>query len=111
MAELLGIVGNSGSGKTTSLRNLDPTKTMVISTTGKPFSWKNWKRDYKKLHKDPETGKWEGNYYVTSNVNNIATVLKIVNQQRTEIQTVVLDDMQYLMSFETMERAKETGYK
>lgn len=34
MAELIGIVGNSGSGKSTSLRNLDPKTTFIINVAG-----------------------------------------------------------------------------
>ena len=40
MAELVAIVGNSGTGKSTSLRNLNPEETFIISTTGKPLPFK-----------------------------------------------------------------------
>jgi len=35
MAEMICICGESGSGKTTSIRNLNPEETFIITTTGK----------------------------------------------------------------------------
>lgn len=110
MAELVAIVGNSGTGKSTSLRNLNPEETFIISTTGKPLPFKGFKSKYTTLKQDPNTKEWSGNYYVTSNVDKIGTVLKLINNKLTNIKTVVLDDMQYLMSFEAMDRAKEKSY-
>ena len=110
MAELVAIVGNSGTGKSTSLRNLNPEETFIISTTGKPLPFKGFKSKYTVLKQDPNTKEWSGNYYVTSNVDKIGTVLKLINSKLTNIKTVVLDDMQYLMSFEAMDRAREKSY-
>lgn len=39
------IYGESGTGKSTSLRNLDPKTTFIISTTGKPLPFRAWKRN------------------------------------------------------------------
>ena len=44
--EALCIYGESGTGKTTSLRNMNPESTFIISTTGKPLSFKGWKKKY-----------------------------------------------------------------
>jgi ABC-type phosphate/phosphonate transport system ATPase subunit len=40
MANMLALVGQSGSGKSTSLRNLDPTKTFIINVASKPLPFK-----------------------------------------------------------------------
>ena len=45
-AETIAIVGESGTGKSTSLRNLNPEETFIISTTGKPLPFRGWKRKY-----------------------------------------------------------------
>ena len=111
MAELIAIVGPSGSGKSTSIRNLNPEETFIISTTGKPLPFRGFKAKYKSLKQDPESKAWEGNYYVTSSVDKIGTVLKLINSKMPNIKTIVLDDMQYLMSFEAMDRAKEKSYE
>lgn len=45
-AETIAIVGESGTGKSTSLRNLNPEETFIISTTGKPLPFRAWKKKY-----------------------------------------------------------------
>ena len=44
MANLIAIMGSSGTGKSTSLRNLDPTKTCIINVSKKPLPFKNAKQ-------------------------------------------------------------------
>ena len=46
MAKTILIIGESGSGKTTSMRNLDPVTTMYIDADGKGLSWKGWRKQY-----------------------------------------------------------------
>jgi len=40
MADLIGVVGNAGSGKSTSMRNLNPKTTFIINVAGKPLPFK-----------------------------------------------------------------------
>lgn len=108
-AETIAIVGESGTGKTTSLRNLNPAETFIISVTGKPLSFRGWKSKYKALRKNEE-GKWEGNYYTSASTEAILKVLTIVNKLMPHIKQVITDDLQYVMSYEFMDRATETGY-
>jgi len=110
MAELGAVVGESGSGKSTSLRNLDPTKTFVINVANKPLPIPGYKKNYKALVQDPETKKWTGNLYNTSNVDKIAQVLSVIDKTMPHIEQVIMDDSQYIMSFEAMERAQEKGF-
>ena len=44
MAKVIGIIGESGSGKTTSCRNLDPKTTYYIDCDKKGLSWKGWRK-------------------------------------------------------------------
>ena len=110
MAELIAIVGASGSGKSTSLRNLNPEETFIINVAGKPLPIKGFKKNYKLLQQNPETKKFTGNLYNTSDVSKISQVLKIIDKTRPEVKTVVLEDVQYIMSFEMMDRSSEKGY-
>lgn len=110
MAELIAIVGASGSGKSTSLRNLDPKSTFIINVTGKSLPFPGYKKNYTPFRQDPETKKFIGNLYNTSDVNKIAQALKIIDKTRPDIKVVVLEDSQYLMGFEMMDRANEKGY-
>lgn len=108
MAELLAIVGESGSGKTTSIRNLDPKETFIISTTGKRPGIRGAKRLYPsvKVTKDGFTG----NFYETSNVDNIGKMMALVSSKRPEIKVIIVDDYQYIQAFESMDRVDEKGY-
>lgn len=108
--EALCIYGESGTGKTTSLRNMDPETTFIISTTGKPLSFKGWKKKYVPFKIDKETKEISGNYYISSNSEQILKILKVINSKLLNIKTVVIDDMQYIMSYEFVDRATEVGY-
>lgn len=48
MSKAILIIGESGSGKTTSLRNLPPDETCYIDADGKGLSWKGWRNQYNK---------------------------------------------------------------
>jgi ABC-type dipeptide/oligopeptide/nickel transport system ATPase component len=111
MAELGAIVGESGSGKSTSLRNLDPKETFIINVARKALPFKGRKKNYKELTVDPETHKYVGNLYNTSSVEQIAKVLKLIDKTMPNVKQVIIDDSQYLMSFEAMDRASEKGYE
>lgn len=49
MSKVICIAGESGSGKTTSMRNLDPETTMYIDCDKKGLSWKGWRNQYKHI--------------------------------------------------------------
>ena len=106
------ICGESGSGKTTSIRNLNPEETFIITTTGKKtgYSWCK-KRSYRNLNTAGKTPEELGNFYTTTSVDNVATMLKLINSKMAWIKYVIIDDFQYFMAFEAMDRAKEKGYE
>lgn len=107
--ETLAIVGESGSGKSTSLRNLDPKTTFIISTTGKPLPFRNWKTKYTPF-KITENKEIVGNYYVSSKYDAIIKMLTVINKKMPHIKTVIIDDFQYVLSYEFVDRATEVGY-
>lgn len=111
MAELGAIVGESGSGKSTSLRNLDPKSTFVINVASKNLPFRGFKKNYIPLVQDPESKKFTGNLYNTSSVDKISMVLRMIDKTMPHIRQVIIDDSQYLMSFEAMDRASEKGYE
>jgi hypothetical protein len=93
------ILGNSGSGKSTSLRNLDPTKTLLIQCIKKPLPFRatGWKTRI--------SLKSDGNVIQTSDPTVIE---KIMRQSPHEI--VVIDDYQSVMVNELLARSSEKGY-
>lgn len=82
------ILGESGSGKSTSLRNFNEDEIKVLNVASKPLPFR------KRL----------------SVINN-ATYETIGKELiKNEFKTYVIDDSQYLLAFEMFDRAKETGY-
>jgi hypothetical protein len=109
MAELIGIAGNSGSGKTTSVKDLNPKETFIISVLGKPLPFRGFKKNYPPLKIVDKS--YIGNFFTSNKVDNIIKIFGIINKSRPEIKQIVIDDANYLMSCETMDRAEEKGYE
>ena len=111
MAELIAVVGESGSGKTTSIRNLNPEETFIISTTGKRPGIAGAKKKYPSLVTDPETKEYKGNLYTTTSVDQLSKLVKVISVKMPKIKYIIIDDFQYFMAFEAMDRAKEKSYE
>ena len=82
------ILGESGSGKSASLRNFEPNEICIYNVANKPMPFR------KKLP-----------VLATANYNDIKT--SIAKGYR---KTYVIDDSQYLLCFESFAKAKESGY-
>ena len=106
MSELIGIVGSSGEGKSTSIETLDPKSTFIINVIGKPLPFKGWKSRYIKA--DPANN--TGNYVETDKSAEIVSILQYINDKRPEIKNIICEDLQYVMATESMNRALEKGY-
>lgn len=86
------ILGESGSGKTASMRNFEPGEIGVINVAGKPLPFKS------KIE-------------LFSSDDYMAVDKKISEYVEDGIKVVVVDDSQYLMANEFMRRATETGFQ
>lgn len=82
------IMGESGSGKTCSLRNFETEEIGIFNVAGKPLPFR------KQLKK----------------VDNATYLTIMKGLKEPKLKTYVIDDSQYLMAFESFERAKEVGY-
>lgn len=107
MSNSILILGPSGSGKSTSLRNLDPSTTFVISILDKPLPFKGYKKNYKPLSSWDDT---EGNYLATDDWSRVIRCIAMINKVRLDIQTLVIDDLQYILANEFMRRTGERGF-
>ena len=104
MSNTILIIGESGSGKSTSLRNLDPKTTFIINVIGKNLPFRGFKKHY--IHLTGWDDK-EGNYLATDDWAKIVKCIHMVDKNRPEITTIILDDWQYIMSYEYMKRIHE----
>lgn len=107
-SETIAIVGESGTGKSTSLRNLNPETTFIISITGKPLPFRAWKKKYIPIKIEGKNV--SGNYYVSSKWDQILKILQIIDKMMPHIKQVIIDDFQYVLSYEFIDRATEVGY-
>jgi ABC-type dipeptide/oligopeptide/nickel transport system ATPase component len=103
MSKVIGIMGESGSGKTTAMRTLDPKTTFYLDCDGKGLSWKGWKKQYNKENK---------NYWKTDIVQSVQTMLGKLNtdEQFKHIKVVVIDTLNGLMVADEVRRMKEKNF-
>lgn len=106
MANKLLIIGESGAGKSTSVKNVNPKDTFIINCANKNLPFKGWKSKYVAF--DPK--KKEGNMLSTTNFEVICNALQFIDKEMPHIKNVIIDDFQYVIIYEFMERAKEKGY-
>jgi len=83
------IIGNSGTGKSYAIRNMDPATTGLINVARKPLPFRT---KFNSLESD-----------------NYATIGKTL--EKAKASSIIIDDCQYLMANEFMRRAKEAGYQ
>ena len=97
------IAGESGAGKTTSLRNLPPEATYYCDCDKKGLSWKGWRGFF-------NTDK--GNYLKTDLPQVVLQALKAINQNEKykNVHYFVIDTLNGIMVADEMRRSKEKGY-
>ena len=123
---VLGLMGESGSGKTTSLRNLPPNETFYIDSDKKGLSWKGWRTQYNTEN---------GNYLRSDDKNMVMCALAKLNcddgtyvayqkilgktpkimsetekQKAMSYKYIVIDTLNGIMVADEVERMKEKGY-
>lgn len=112
MAKVIGIMGESGSGKTTSMQKLDPKTTFYIDADKKGLSWKGWREQYNTEN---------FNYLKSDDARLILNILKQLNtgamktkdgstKDMSHIKTIVIDTLNGIMVADEMRRCKEKGY-
>lgn len=93
------VIGETGTGKSTSYRNMNPQETLLIQAIDKPLpfkadGWARWTPDTK------------GNIFVTDKAAEIQALCL-----GTKRKIIIIDDFQYVMANEFMRRSAEKGYE
>lgn len=101
MSNLIGVMGESGAGKTTAMRNLDPATTYYIDADKKGLSWKDWRKQYNKENK---------NYLVCDDPKIVVGYVGQISDRCPQVKTIVIDTLNGLMVAEEMRRSKEKGF-
>lgn len=92
MAKVIGVMGESGSGKTTAMRNLPPGETFYIDSDKKGLNWKGWRDQYSKENK---------NLLVSDDFMTVDKYLNRINEL-PQIKYVVIDTLNGMMVAEEM---------
>jgi hypothetical protein len=106
MAQSVLVIAESGSGKSTSIRNLNPKETVIINIANKPLPFKGWKSKYTILDKENPNG----NLLNVSSAHGVYKAMQHVNDKMPHIKNLIIDDWQYMSSFEYFDKANEKGY-
>ena len=95
MAKVIGVMGESGSGKTTAMRNLDPKKTFYFDCDKKGLNWKGWKAQF---------GTDKKNYVCTDSFSIVQSYLDRIDKEDMfkHINTIVIDTLNGMMVAEEM---------
>ena len=101
MANIIMLLGKSGTGKSTSIKGLDPKETVVINVLGKRLPFKGSNALYNKENK---------NLFQRESYTDIISLIQNISDKATNVKNIILDDFIYVMRKEYFSRARETGY-
>ena len=95
MAKVIGCMGESGSGKTTAMRNLPHKETFYIDCDKKGLNWKGWKKQYSVENK---------NYFATDSFSSCKSLMDKVDKSENfkHIKYLVIDTINGMMVAEEM---------
>jgi hypothetical protein len=100
MAKVIGVMGESGAGKTKAMEHLDPKTTMYIDADLKGLNWKGWRTQYNSKN---------ANYVATDSFSNVSRLLDRINKLEGDdkktfgnIKTIVIDTLNGMMVAEEM---------
>ena len=83
------VIGESGSGKSSSLRNFKPNEIGIYNVAGKPLPFR-------------------GKFPMMMTVSDVDAIMDSL--KRNAVNCYAIDDSQYLMAFKLIEKVNERGY-
>ena len=100
-SKLIGIVGATGTGKSTSIKHLNPKETYIINVAKKELPFKGADKLYNTENK---------NYKEIDDANEITRLLKTISEKAPHIKNIVIEDSNYIMGFNIVAKATEVGF-
>jgi hypothetical protein len=100
-SKLVGIVGQTGTGKSTSIKHLNPEETYIINVAKKELPFKGSEKLYNVEKK---------NYKEVEDANEISRLLKTISEKAPHIKNIIIEDSNYIMGFNMVAKATEVGF-
>jgi hypothetical protein len=100
-SKLVGIVGATGTGKSTSIKHLNPEETYIINVAKKELPFKGSEKIYNLENK---------NYKEVDDANEITRLLKTISEKAPHIKNIIIEDSNYIMGFNMVAKATEVGF-
>ena len=100
-SKLVGIVGQTGTGKSTSIKHLNPDETYIINVAKKELPFKGSEKLYNAEKK---------NYKEVDDANEISRLLKTISEKAPHIKNIIIEDSNYIMGFNIVAKATEVGF-
>lgn len=104
MSNITLILGQSGVGKSSAIRTLEPSETFIINVLGKPLPFKGANKAYRQKELA------DSNLFASDKSETIIKAIRFINAKRPDIKNLVIDDFTYIMINEFMEKAREKGF-
>mgnify|MGYP003592346052 FL=1 len=101
MANAVILLGKSGTGKSSSIRGLDPKETVILNVLGKKLPFKGSNKLYNQENK---------NLFRIDDYTQAINMLQGIDKNASYVRNIIIDDAIYIMRKEYFKRAKETGY-
>ena len=99
-SKLIGIVGATGTGKSTSIKHLNSKETYIINVAKKELPFKGSEKLYNNELK---------NYKEIDDANEITRLLKNISEKAPHIKNIIIEDSNYIMGFAIVSKATEVG--
>ena len=100
-SKLVGIVGATGTGKSTAIKHLNPEETYIINVAKKELPFKGSEKLYNTENK---------NYKEIEDANEISRLLRTISEKAPHIKNIIIEDSNYIMGFNIVSKATEVGF-
>jgi hypothetical protein len=101
-SKLIGIVGATGTGKSTAIKHLDPKETYIINVAKKELPFKGSEKLYNREKK---------NYQEIDGIKDIKELITKISLEHLQIKTIIIEDSNYMMSFRMADLAETQGFQ